>query len=105
MKKKPKYHQAFIQQKKNAKKRGIPWEISFKDWLTIWQKSGKLHLRGKGKGKYCLARYGDKGPYSRINVFVQEFIGNLLDGKHRNARIRRKTMVPISQLPAPNWFA
>ena len=104
MKKKPKYFHEFTTQKNKASQRGILWKLSFKEWLTIWKKSGKLLLRGKGTGKYCLARFGDKGPYSRINVFVQLFTDNWITGRHREAKHKRKIMVPIAQIPEPNWF-
>lgn len=60
---------AFMQQKRNAPRRGIAWDLTFSDWWRIWQESGKWHLRGRGKG-YCMARYGDSGPYSVENVYI-----------------------------------
>lgn len=53
----------------NAKKRGIGWEFTFCSWWQMWQDSGKWELRGRGKG-YCMARYGDSGPYSPDNVYI-----------------------------------
>lgn len=59
----------FSQQKKSAKARGIAWELSFADWWRIWRESGKWDQRGRSKG-YCMARWGDDGPYSAENVYI-----------------------------------
>jgi hypothetical protein len=39
-------------------------------WALIWARSGHWHERGLGKGKYCMARFGDKGPYASWNVKI-----------------------------------
>lgn len=57
-------------QKGQAKARGIGFLLTFNEWLFIWQKSGVLHLRGCGRGKYVMARYGDNGPYTIGNVKI-----------------------------------
>jgi hypothetical protein len=62
---------AYIQQRTNADRRAIKWDLHFADWYAVWQASGKLHLRGRGKGKYCLSRIKDDGPYALGNVHVQ----------------------------------
>ena len=59
----------YIQQRKNAKSRGIKWAITFADWWGVWQASGKWSARGRGDG-YCMARLGDKGPYKVGNVEI-----------------------------------
>lgn len=64
----PKVFQA---QRSNSKKRGIAWHLSFGQWFSVWQESGKLHLRGRGKGRYVMSRYGDLGAYEIGNVFIQ----------------------------------
>jgi len=92
-----KTNQAFSTQKSRAKRRNILWDLSYKDWLSIWRLSGKFHLRGRGKGKYCMARFGDKGPYSKTNVFIHEYGANIGDG-HRSKQ-GRKLKVHFSQLP------
>lgn len=60
----------YKQQKAQAVKRNIPWEISFEEWWTIWQNSGHWDQRGFGRDKYCMCRYGDIGPYSLHNVII-----------------------------------
>ncbi len=56
--------------KQNAKRRGIPFELTFLEWLGIWVHSGRLAERGKGTEQYQMARYGDKGPYAVGNVKI-----------------------------------
>lgn len=60
---------AFTQQKVNAKKRGIAWELTVTQWWKIWQDSGKWAQRGRGQG-YCMGRHGDAGPYAVGNVYI-----------------------------------
>ena len=61
---------SYIQQKSNAKRRGIPFLLTFEDWWAIWQASGKWEQRGKLAGQYVMARYGDVGPYASGNVRI-----------------------------------
>ena len=77
---------AWYAQKWQAKKRGIIWNLTFKQWLDIWQRSGKLELRGKGRGKYCMARLNDIGPYDITNVYIQKFEDNNKDQHLWNPR-------------------
>jgi hypothetical protein len=65
------YKKDFYAQKSNAKIRGIEWELTFDEWLSIWESSGHLINRGRGIGKYVMSRIGDIGPYSFNNVFIQ----------------------------------
>jgi hypothetical protein len=60
---------AYLNQKYKAMSRGIGWEISLADWWRIWQESGKWDRRGRGQG-YCMARWGDSGPYRPDNVYI-----------------------------------
>jgi DNA-binding CsgD family transcriptional regulator len=62
---------AFQSQEKSAGIRGIRWDLTFAEWFAIWQASGKLHLRGRGKGKYVMSRIRDDGPYQMGNVHIQ----------------------------------
>lgn len=67
---------AFEQQIANANRRGIKWALSFAEWYAVWQASGKLHLRGRGKNGYCLTRIKDSGGYELGNVHVQTIVAN-----------------------------
>lgn len=68
---------AFSQHKHDTKGRldkagkAIEFRLSFYEWFSIWYDSGVWHLRGVGKGKYCMSRFGDLGHYEVGNVFVQ----------------------------------
>jgi hypothetical protein len=61
---------AFWAQQQNAKYRGVPFLLTFEQWWDIWKKSGHWHERGRGKNKYCMARFGDKGAYEVGNVKI-----------------------------------
>lgn len=60
----------FVRQKANSKTRGIDWQLSFEEWWSVWEKSGKWEQRGKKSQEYCMARKLDWGPYSLDNVFI-----------------------------------
>lgn len=45
--------------------------MSFEEWLQVWIDSGKLHLRGNGHGKFCMARKDDLGDYAVGNVEIK----------------------------------
>lgn len=60
---------AFNTQRCNAAVRDIGWELTFWQWWTIWQQSGKWGERGRGNG-YVMSRHGDKGPYALGNVAI-----------------------------------
>ena len=80
----------YYDQKSHAKARGIPFLLSKEEWWDIWQKSGHWEQRGRGVGQYCMARYGDKGPYAVDNVFIQLSSLNV-----RQAQIGNKNNVGI----------
>ena len=61
---------AFINQKNNAKNRGIAWELTFWQWWTIWQESGKWEQRGRAKDAYVMSRFGDSGAYAAGNIYI-----------------------------------
>ena len=71
---------AFEQQRKNSRARGIVWKLTFGQWFAVWQASGKLHLRGRGKGRYCMSRHRDEGGYELGNVHVQLCTTNSSEG-------------------------
>ena len=70
---------AFESQRGAAKRRAIPWNLTFAEWYAIWQESGNLHLRGRGKGHFCMARRGDSGAYEPGNVVIQLATDNSRD--------------------------
>lgn len=61
---------AFGNGRQHAKDIGAPWLFNFWQWWTIWQKSRKWHLRGRGYGKYRMQRIDPNGPFSPENVSI-----------------------------------
>lgn len=68
----------FRQQWVGAKRRGIPWQITFTQWWKIWTDSGKWEQRGRGS-KFVMARFGDVGPYAVGNVEIITGAQNVRD--------------------------
>lgn len=81
----------FLTQKAVAKYRGIQFKMSFIEWLAIWDSSGHLHQRGRKKGQYVMARYGDQGPYSFNNVEIITTTQNLIRVKKRTGIKGKRT--------------
>ena len=74
----------FKQQARQAKQRGIGWQLTFDEWLSIWNESGHLHERGNKRGQYVMGRTGDIGPYAAGNVYICTFAQNLRDARINN---------------------
>ncbi len=72
---------AFRKQRQNAATRGVDWKLTFWEWWTIWDESGKWDKRGRGNGTYCMCRLEDKGAYEVGNVYIGSFIQNSVEGK------------------------
>lgn len=62
---------AYRRHSENSRKRGIEFKLTLAQWWAIWQASGKYHLRGTGRGKYCMSRILDGGAYELGNVNIQ----------------------------------
>lgn len=60
----------FHAQRGFAKWRGIPFLLTFDQWWKLWQDSGHWNQKGRRKGEYCMARFGDKGAYELGNVRI-----------------------------------
>src|SRR5262245_38611376 len=58
----------FTRQKASAKQRGVPFAMTFEQWLGIWRDSGRLHERGVTT--FHMARRGDIGGYASSNVEI-----------------------------------
>lgn len=70
---------AYRNQENAAKSRGIEWGLNFAHWLDLWETSGKLKQRGRGKGKYVMSRIKDTGGYVIGNVHIQPATQNSLE--------------------------
>ena len=91
-------------QQRNAIDRGIPFLLTYEEWLKIWNDSGKLEQRGRGANKFCMCRVGDLGSYAIGNVFIgtgRENVkaGNL--GKPVSQEVRDKISASNSGKPHP----
>jgi hypothetical protein len=56
--------------RRRAGYRGVPFQLTFEEWLQVWKDSGHLEERGKGVGGYVMGRHGDTGPYAVGNVTI-----------------------------------
>lgn len=68
---------AYNQHRRGAKKRGIAFELSFDDWVKIWEESG--HLEERGPNGYNMCRFKDEGPYHKDNVYIAHNTQNKRD--------------------------
>lgn len=59
------YYRQFMQQRANAKTRGIEWQFTYDEWIEWWGED----ITKRGKGGDCLAmlRENDEGPYCADN--------------------------------------
>ena len=70
------YWVAYRQQRKNAKRREIPFLLDFGTWKQLWDDAGKWEYRGCKSGNYVMCRIGDKGSYESGNVFIDSVSEN-----------------------------
>ncbi|CAB5207011.1 hypothetical protein UFOVP180_11 [uncultured Caudovirales phage] len=82
----------FNNQRQNAYKRNIGWHFTYEEWENWW--GNDIELRGKGKGKLCMARIGDSGDYHPNNVFKLLFEENI--SQAQKGRPSEKKGVPHS---------
>jgi hypothetical protein len=67
----------FYEHRLGAKKRDIPFLMSFAEWEWMWLASGKWHLRGNKGHNYVMARKGpDIGPYAPMNIEFKTSVEN-----------------------------
>jgi hypothetical protein len=74
----------FQGQRNNARKRLISWEITFWEWWTIWQASGKWSRRGRTSGCFVMCRDGDTGPYKVGNVRIASAFQNIYEANNKS---------------------
>ena len=93
---------AYSEHRNNAKQVGVPFLLTFMEWLEIWETSGHITERGNRGHQYVMSRYKDKGPYAVGNVEiitqtqnktqpqVRKKIGKTLAGRVISKEIRQK---------------
>jgi len=69
----------YMEQQRNARLRGVEWDLTFPQWMTVWLESGKLSERGRAHGKYVMGRLNDYGPYAPWNVYITTFANNVAE--------------------------
>lgn len=79
-------------QKACAARRSVGWDITFKEWWSLWRDSEVWDRRGTKKGQYVMARYYDEGPYQIGNVEIIKSEHNLFD--YHNPHLRRRQAPP-----------
>lgn len=85
---------AYATQKTAAKSRGIQWEMTFPEWISVWEKSGEMNNRGVGTESFCMARHQDKGAYRVGNVCIKTNVENARESlSHTTWKMRFKTAV------------
>lgn len=89
----------YRKQKEHAKRRGIKFLLSFNEWWSIWQQSGKYSLRGRGKGRYCMCRYNDSGAYEIGNVYIDEWSNNVRLQHVFNPDVKANLVTDARRLP------
>ncbi|NDP63517.1 hypothetical protein [Polaromonas sp.] len=83
-----KLRNAFNVQKKTQANRkpdrngnAIRLTMFFEEWLNVWIDSGKIALRGSGRGKFCMSRKNDLGDYAIGNVEIKSCEENSREAK------------------------
>jgi hypothetical protein len=97
---------AYLRHKGTAKRRRIPFLLTFEEWAAIWQASCKWEQRGfNDPEKYCMARTGDQGPYAVGNVRIctnaENFAEN--DAKRRGGTRSEQSRARMSEAAQRRW--
>ena len=88
---------AFRDHERRAARRGIPFLLTYHEWQVVWRASGRLRERGRGVGRYVMARPGDRGPYALGNVKIITFEENCSEGQlGRRRTVSEETRARIS---------
>jgi hypothetical protein len=77
----------FVQQRVNAKNRGIEWRLTFEEWRDWWLLTGHVDERGRHRGQWAMARPGDVGPYELGNIVCMRAEDNSREGNVTKARM------------------
>ncbi len=68
-------YKAWQQQKGNAQRRGIDFNITYEEFCNFW--GNDFNKRGIGVNKLQMCRYKDQGPYEIGNVYKDTHYNNL----------------------------
>lgn len=81
---------AFAVHKGDAKRRGIPFLLTYEQWCMVWMESGKFEQRGRHRGCYVMSRPGDKGAYELGNVVICVAAANTAERNRLNTNEGKK---------------
>ncbi|MFZ9066249.1 MAG: hypothetical protein ACO23R_02635 [bacterium] len=87
---------AYHNQKTAAKRRGIEFNIAFRDWKKWWIDTGKADGRGRDKGCYQMCRFNDEGAYDLENIYCATIAENMRH-KQRGKALPERTKIKVSQ--------
>jgi hypothetical protein len=76
----------WFNQRGAARRRGIPFRLTFEAWEQWWVDSGHYHERGKQHHQYVMARVGDAGAYELGNIECITARRNCIEGNERRQR-------------------
>jgi hypothetical protein len=68
---------AYAKHRENAKRRGVAFRLTFKQWMGIWALSGHWHERGCSPYQFVMCRHFDLGAYEVGNVYIAQNRHNL----------------------------
>ncbi len=85
------YEYAYQTQRNNAKRRGIDFNLTYEEWLSIWENSGHFNERGRKLGQYVMSRFNDIGDYSINNVEI------IVMQKNQSDATKGKKKPPMSE--------
>lgn len=85
----------YAEHKRRARYYQIGFFLTFDEWWSIWQDSGRWEQRGNRKWNYVMARHNDEGAYTCGNVSIQTYSDNV---RTRNRTVWRK---PEHDAPIP----
>lgn len=60
----------FVRAQAAARRRGVPWELTFNQWLNLWEDSGHCNADGPNTTQYRLVRFNDTGAFRMGNAVV-----------------------------------
>lgn len=81
---------AYSEQMRKAKEKGYGWNIGFDQWMTLWNNSGKLELRGNTKDDYVMARIDRIKPFTPSNIVI---CTNSENGKNKSPALLRQLSI------------
>lgn len=63
-------YRVYQTQQKNARRRRIPWQLSFEQWQQVWQASGLWDQRGRSPDGAVLARIDPREGFHIQNIQI-----------------------------------